>query len=171
MTSLRWRWTRFDDLGVHDLYDALALRCRVFILEQGPYQDPDGIDPSAWHLLGRRGEGGELVAYLRVVDPGVKYAQPSIGRVITAGAARGTGVGRLLMSEGITRCEAAWPGRAICISAQAHLQRFYSSLGFEAVSDPYLEDGIPHIEMLRPAPLVLSSPAAPPAPVSRSPHR
>jgi predicted GNAT family N-acyltransferase len=65
----------------------------------------------------------------------------------------------------------AWPGQAICISAQAHLQRFYRSLGFEAVSDPYLEDGIPHIEMLRPAPLVVSSPGAPPAPASRSPHR
>jgi ElaA protein len=171
MTNLRWRWARFDDLGVHDLYDALALRCRVFILEQAPYQDPDGIDPSAWHLLGRSGESGELVAYLRVVDPGAKYPQPSIGRVIAARAWRGTGVGRLLMSEGIARCEAAWPGQAICISAQAHLQRFYGSLGFEAVSDPYLEDGIPHIEMLRPAPLVVSSPGAPPEPASRSPHR
>jgi ElaA protein len=151
MTDLRWRWARFDDLGVHDLYDALALRCRVFILEQGPYLDPDGIDPSAWHLLGRGGESGELVAYLRVVDPGGKYAEPSIGRVITASVLRGTGIGRLLMNEGITRCETAWPGHAIRISAQAHLERFYRSLGFEAVSDPYLEDGIPHIEMLRPA--------------------
>jgi ElaA protein len=174
MIDLRWRWARFDDLGVHDLYDALALRCRVFILEQAPYQDPDGIDPSAWHLLGRAGESdgrGELVAYLRVVDPGGKYVEPSIGRVIAASALRGTGIGRALMQEGLARCEAAWPDQAIRISAQAHLQRFYGSLGFDAVSQPYLEDGIPHIEMLRPAQPRLSSPASPPAPASRSPHR
>ena len=71
---MHWTWTRFEGLGVDGLYDALALRCRVFILEQGPYLDPDGLDRSAWHLLGRD-QAGTLQAYLRVVDPGCKYAE------------------------------------------------------------------------------------------------
>ena len=144
---MRWVWSRFDDLGVHALHDALALRCRVFILEQGPYQDPDAADKQAYHLLGY-GEAGALQACLRVVDPGVNYPEPSIGRVVTAPEARGGGTGRALMEQGLARCNQVWPGRAVRISAQAHLQRFYGSLGFEAVSKVYLEDGIAHIEML-----------------------
>jgi ElaA protein len=145
---VNWTWARFEGLSLDDLYDALALRCRVFILEQGPYLDPDGLDRQAWHLLGRD-EAGVLQAYLRVVDPGLKFEEPSIGRVITAPELRGSGAGRLLMDEGIARCEQAWPGRGIRISAQAHLQRFYGSLGFRAIGEPYGEDNIPHIEMLR----------------------
>jgi ElaA protein len=146
---LIWTWSRFADLGVDNLYDAMALRCRVFVLEQGPYLDPDGIDRLAWHLLGRD-DAGELQAYLRVVDPGVKYAEPSIGRVITAAAVRGTGLGRRLVAEGVARCTAAWPGQGIRISAQAHLERFYGGFGFVRVGDPYPEDNIPHLEMLMP---------------------
>lgn len=146
-----WTWCRFEQLGVHGLYDVLALRCRVFILEQGPYLDPDGRDEAAWHLCGRSNEGC-LQAYLRVLDPGVKYAEPSIGRVIVAPEARGTGRGRLLMSEGIARCQQAWPGQGIRISAQAHLQPFYAALGFVRVGDDYVEDDIPHVEMLRSPP-------------------
>lgn len=144
---LHWTWARFDDLGVHALHDALALRCRVFILEQGPYQDPDSADKQAWHLLGRDAAGA-LHACLRVVDPGVKYPEPAIGRVVTAPEARGTGVGTALMREGLARCQQAWPGRAVRISAQAHLQKFYGALGFVTVSEPYLEDDIAHVEML-----------------------
>ena len=146
----RWMWLRFAELGVDNLYDALALRCRVFVLEQGPYQDPDGLDRHAWHLLGRDA-AGVLQAYLRVVDPGLKYDEPSIGRVITSQQTRSTGLGRRLMAEGVQRCLQAWPGRAIRISAQAHLDRFYAGFGFQPVGDSYLEDGIPHLEMLRPA--------------------
>lgn len=145
---MNWSWARFEGLSLDDLYDALALRCRVFILEQGAYLDPDGLDRQAWHLLGRD-EAGVLQAYLRVVDPGLKFEEPSIGRVITAPEVRGSGAGRLLMAEGIARCEQAWPGRLIRISAQARLQRFYGSLGFRPVGETYLEDNIPHIEMLR----------------------
>jgi ElaA protein len=145
---VNWQWLRFPDLGVDNLYDALALRCRVFVLEQGAYLDPDGIDRVAWHLLGRD-EAGLLQAYLRAVDPGVKYAEPSIGRVITSPEARGSGLGRTLMIEGISRCTTAWPRRGIRISAQAHLSPFYRSLGFAMVGDEYLEDNIPHVEMLR----------------------
>jgi ElaA protein len=149
--GVHWNWSRFGELGVDNLYDALALRCRVFVLEQGPYLDPDGIDRHAWHLLGRDADG-VLQAYLRVVDPGAKYAEPSIGRVITSPEARGTGLGRVLVAEGVARCAAAWPGQAIRISAQSHLAGFYGSYGFARCSDDYLEDDIPHCEMLKPAP-------------------
>ncbi len=145
---MHWSWARFEELGVDALYDALALRCRVFILEQGPYLDPDGLDRQAFHLLGRD-DAGALQAYLRVVDPAAKYAEPSIGRVITAPEVRGQGVGWTLMREGIRRCVHAWPGQGIRISAQAHLQLFYGALGFETVGAPYGEDGILHVQMLR----------------------
>ena len=145
---MNWRWSRFELLGVDDLYDALALRCRVFILEQGAYLDPDGLDRQSAHLLGRD-DAGALTCYLRVVDPGLKYDEPSIGRVIVAPEVRGTGLGRALMAEGLSRCEAAWPGRNIRISAQAHLAPLYASLGFAGVGATYLEDNIPHVEMLR----------------------
>jgi len=150
---VRWSWTRFAGLGVDGLYDALAMRCRVFILEQGPYLDPDGLDRHSWHLLGRRQEDpadGALQCYLRVVDPGRKYAEPSIGRVITAPEVRGRGVGEALMVEGLARCDAAWPGQGIRISAQARLAPWYQRLGFQPLGDTYLEDDIPHVEMLRP---------------------
>lgn len=143
-----WSWTRFEALGVHGLYEVLALRCRVFILEQGAYLDPDGVDPQCWHLCGRNAQG-DLVAYLRAVDPGVKYAEPSIGRVITAPEVRGTGLGRLLMQEGLARCTQQWPGQVLRISAQSRLRRFYQMLGFDAASEDYLEDNIPHLQMTR----------------------
>jgi ElaA protein len=145
---LNWTCTRFQELGVDNLYDALALRCRVFVLEQGPYLDPDGIDRQSWHLLGRD-EAGTLQAYLRIVDPGVKFAEPSIGRVITSPETRGTGLGRRLFAEGVARCLALWPEQGIRISAQSHLERFYGGWGFKRVGSEYLEDNIPHLEMLR----------------------
>jgi ElaA protein len=145
---MHWQWLRFAELGVDNLYDALQLRCRVFIVEQGPYLDPDGLDRVSWHLLGRD-DRGALAAYLRVVDPGRRYAEPSIGRVIVAPEQRGGGLGRALMDEGLAGCERHWPGRAVRISAQAHLERFYDGLGFARVGEPYDEDRIPHLQMLR----------------------
>jgi ElaA protein len=143
-----WTWRRFDELGVDPLYDALQLRSRVFVLEQGPYLDADGLDRQSWHLLGRDASGA-LVSYLRLVDPGVKYEEPSIGRVVTSPETRGGGSGRALMTEGVAGCERLWPGRGIRISAQAHLERFYASLGFVRVGPNYGEDRIPHVQMLR----------------------
>jgi ElaA protein len=148
---MRWSWLRFADLGVDDLYDALALRSQVFVVEQRcAYLDPDGVDRGSWHLLGRDA-AGRLVAYVRVVDAGLKFDEPSIGRVVTAPEARGSGLGRMLMAEALRRCEGAWPGRAIRIGAQAHLERFYGDFGFAAVGEPYQEDDIPHLQMLRSA--------------------
>ena len=142
-----WRWYRFTDLGVDNLHDALQLRARVFILEQGPYLDVDGLDRQSWHLLGRD-ESGALVAYLRIVDPGLKFTEPSIGRVVTSLEVRRTGLGRTLVREGLAGSARHWPGRANRIGAQARLQGFYEDLGFAVVGDEYLEDGIPHIDML-----------------------
>ena len=147
--TLSWTWQRFPDLGVDNLYDLLALRCRVFILEQGPYLDLDGVDRQSWHLLGRDA-AGEARACLRLVDPGIKYVEPSMGRVVLDKALRGSGLADVLVAEGLARADAAWPGRGNRISAQAHLQRFYGRHGFVAVGEPYLEDTIAHIEMCRP---------------------
>jgi ElaA protein len=146
--ALSWSWLRFKDLGVDGVYDMLALRARVFILEQGPYLDPDGADRQAWHLLGRDA-ADELMAYLRVLDPGAKFDDVSIGRVVLDARLRGQGLGHALVREGLERCAAVWPGRKIRISAQAHLQRYYQRHGFETISDEYLDDGIPHVQMLR----------------------
>jgi ElaA protein len=154
---IAWVWAPFDGLSRDDLYDALQLRARVFILEQGPYLDPDGMDRQSWHLLGRLGASqaglaaGELVLYLRVVAPGVKYPEPSIGRVVNHPALRGLGLGRALVDEGVRRCLGAFEGQGIRISAQAHLARFYGEFGFQPASEIYLEDNIPHQEMWRPA--------------------
>ncbi len=153
---MQWTWKHFNDLSVHDLHDALALRCRVFILEQGPYQDPDEYDQHAWHLLGRAPQsehGNALLATLRILGPGVKYAEASIGRVACAPEIRGLGFGRQMVAEGIAQSGRIFAGAPIRISAQAHLQRMYGELGFSTVSEEYLEDDIPHVEMLCPAPL------------------
>ncbi len=147
---MNWRYVRFHALAVDDLYDALALRSQVFVVEQNcVFLDADGADSSSGHLLGRDA-AGVLQAYLRVVDPGVKYAEPSLGRVITAAQTRGTGLGRELVAQGVSRCTAAWPGQAIRIGAQSRLEAFYGAFGFVREGADYIEDGIPHCEMVRP---------------------
>lgn len=102
---------------MHALHDTLALRCKVFILEQDcPYQDPDGADKQAWHLLGYDSMRA-LQASLRAVDPGVHYPEPSIGRVLTARPLRSQGLGQVLMREGLACCAQLWPGQGVRIRA------------------------------------------------------
>ena len=147
-----WQFSSFKDLGPADLYEVLAQRQQVFILEQTClYPDIDGLDPVAHHLLGWRTveDKRQLVAYLRVLGPGVKYDEMSLGRVITTQAARGSGAGRALLARGIDCAEALYPGHRIRIGAQQYLEQFYQSFGFVTVSAPYDEDGIQHIDMLR----------------------
>lgn len=151
-STIDWHFSRFADLTPFDLYDVLAARQNVFILEQTClYPDIDGYDLEAHHLLGWRDVDGkrQLAAYLRVLAPGAKYDEMSIGRVITTPAARGSGAGRALLDQGIAHAEALHPGHRIRIGAQQYLERFYASVGFQTVSAPYDEDGIMHIDMLR----------------------
>ena len=149
--SLTWRGCRFDELGVVELDAIYRARQQVFVIEQQCiYLDADGHDAHSLHLAAWAGDPALPLAYARVVHPGRKYAEPSIGRVITTEAARGTGLGRELVRRAVALCTEAFPGRGIRISAQTRLERFYAEFGFVAVGAPYLEDGIPHTEMLRP---------------------
>ena len=148
--AITWRFAHFDQLTPGELYDILRLRTDVFVMEQNcVFQDMDGADPKCWHLAGM--QDGRIVAYCRFVPAGVKYAEPSIGRVITPLVTRGTGLGRELMREALARAGKLWPGQALRIGAQAHLQRFYGEFGFTKASEPYDEDGILHVEMVRAA--------------------
>jgi ElaA protein len=150
--NLFWQWSRFSELSPEDLYAALQLREAVFIVEQQcPYNDADGRDPHAWHLLGWSGQksGKDLVAYARIFEPGVRYTEASIGRVVSAPRVRGTGLGKALMAEALRRVENLAPGQAVKIAAQRRLEKFYLELGFRTISEPYEEDGITHVDMLR----------------------
>jgi ElaA protein len=149
---LIWQWTRFDDLRPQELYAAVQLREAVFIVEQKcPYLDADGRDPDAWHLLGwlETTTGRKLVAYARVFEPGVRYKESSIGRVVTSPEMRRFGFGRALMAEALRRIETLAPGGTIKLAAQRYLEGFYSGFGFRTASPPYEEDGIIHVDMLR----------------------
>jgi len=150
--QIEWQWARFSELSVDALYAIVRLREAVFVVEQEcAYPDADGRDPSAWHLLGWYQHAGkrDLVAYARVFEPGVRYTEGSIGRIVTAPSVRGTGVGRALMAEGLRRTESLMPGQRIKIAAQQRLVDFYIGFGFTAVSAPYDEDGIMHVDMIR----------------------
>ena len=148
---IEWQWSRFNDLTVDDLYAVVRPREGVFIVEQScPYPDADGRDVNAWHLLGwRYAAERKLVAYARVFEPGIRYDEASIGRVVTAPEVRGTGLGKTLMAEALRRVETLVPGQAVKIAAQRRLEKFYLDLGFKTVSAPYEEDGIVHVDMIR----------------------
>lgn len=158
--SLRWRTLDFAQLTPGELYRVLDLRVRVFVVEQTcPYRETDGLDLRALHLLGEEaeeaeeaGEAGEgsrpLVAYARLLAPGIAFPEPAIGRVVTCPSVRGRGYGRALMERALSEASSRWPG-PVQIGAQRYLEAFYGSLGFRPVGEPYLEDGIPHVHMLR----------------------
>lgn len=133
MTALEW-------------HRALALRTQVFVVEQNcAYQDPDGKDVVSYHLLMESGE--ELVAYARLVPPGVSYTEAAIGRVVTSQTVRGKGWGKALMEIAIAQTQKKFEVNEICISAQSYLLKFYQELGFVAEGEEYLEDDIPHWKM------------------------
>lgn len=141
----------FNEFSIHELYAVLRLRNEVFIIEQNcPYLDLDGKDQESFHLLYYVED--QLAAYTRLLPAGLSYEEPSIGRVITAPSFRGIGLGKLLMEASIDGCYEKFGICGIRISAQYHLSKFYSSLGFAEVGQVYDEDGIPHIQMFR-APL------------------
>lgn len=150
MNALQWSWHRFAELSPEALYAILELRSRIFVVEQNcVFPDMDGRDRDCEHLCGWN-ESGALIAYLRLVPPGIKSSEAALGRVVVEQNARGTGLGRAVMVEGLKRCDALYPGKPIKVSAQQHLERLYNSLGFQAIAAPYLEDGIWHLDMIRP---------------------
>ena len=145
MTS--WICKKFNDLTLLELYAILQLRNEVFVVEQNcPYNDCDNKDLKAWHLMGMENE--KLLAYSRLIPPGISYRESSIGRVVNSRSARGKGLGNELMIESIQRIKLLFHTESICIGAQLYLLDFYNGLGFVRDSEIYLEDNIPHIEML-----------------------
>ncbi|MFT3980000.1 MAG: GNAT family N-acetyltransferase [Ferruginibacter sp.] len=145
---ITWSCKKFTALTAPELYTILRLRSEVFVVEQNcVYLDPDGKDAKALHLCGWL-NNEHLVAYARLLPPGISYSEASIGRVVTAAAHRKDGYGRILMRKAVENCLSLFGPSNIRIGAQQYLVKFYSEFGFQAVSEPYLEDGIPHVEML-----------------------
>lgn len=144
--NLEWKIKRFEALSTKELYDLLQFRAEVFIVEQNcVYQDIDGKDEKALHLIGE--DKGEMVAYARLFKPNDYFEQASIGRVVVKEHSRSKKLGHILMREAIQVIKTHFDQRKITISAQLYLKKFYESHGFIQTSDMYLEDDIPHIEM------------------------
>ncbi len=136
---------RFEELSAEELYEILQVRVAVFVVEQNCiYQEIDGKDRHSYHVLLKDDEG--IQAYLRVVDRGISFEEVSIGRVLTL--KRGCGLGNRILSEGIKVARERMSAEAIKIEAQSYARQFYENFGFVQVSEEFLEDGIPHIEML-----------------------
>lgn len=145
-----WRLLAFDDLRVTELYEVLRLRSEVFVVEQQClFHDMDGSDPQAMHLLGVK--SGQLCAYARCFEAGEKFPEASFGRVLTRMSARRSGLGHALIDQAVTAIHQLWGPQPIRIGAQLQLAAFYAKHGFEDAGKPYWEDGIEHLEMLRPA--------------------
>lgn len=147
--TLTWTLKPFDELTLTELYELLRLRVAVFVVEQNcPFQDIDDTDNRAYHLLGYT-EKGELAAYARLFDAGISYEQVAIGRVAVALAHRRHGLGQEVMRQAVAQCEVLFGPQDIKIGAQLYLEGFYHSFGFVQCGEGYLEDGIPHIPMMR----------------------
>ena len=146
---INWSFKKFDDLTSHELYSVLQLRNEVFVVEQNcVFQDADNKDQDSHHLMGWDDE--ILVAYSRIVPSGIAYDSfPSIGRVVTSPKTRRTGIGKILMQQSIEELQKLFGQSSIKLGAQLYLKKFYESFGFVQSSDIYIEDGIPHIEMIR----------------------
>ncbi len=149
--KIKWIIKEFKELSIDELYDFVVLRQEVFVVEQDcPYLDCDGKDQQSHHVMGYD-EQGRLIAYTRLVQPGISYEEVSIGRVITAKSVRRLGVGIALMEHSINAIIDIYGNVPIRISAQCYLEKFYRSFEFIPTGKEYLEDGIPHMEMLREA--------------------
>ncbi len=147
--NLTWSLKSFNELTPGELYEILRLRSEVFVMEQQcVFADIDGKDPSCYHLMARYGEA--LFAYTRIVPPGVSYPEASIGRVVTAKEARFGGIGKILILKSIVSVYDLYGKVDIRIGAQLYLKKFYESFGFEQTSEMYFEDGIEHIDMVKP---------------------
>jgi len=147
--EIRWTLQQFSELTNSDLYELLKLRSAIFVVEQNcVFPDMDDKDYSSYHLCGW--DNDKLVAYTRLLPPGLAYENCSIGRVVTAASVRRQGVGRILMKKSIEACQQLFSSRDIEIGAQLYLEQFYGSFQFKREGEVYLEDGIDHIHMRRP---------------------
>ncbi|WP_086982083.1 GNAT family N-acetyltransferase [Vibrio aphrogenes] len=147
---MQWICKSFEQLSTLELYQVLQLRVNVFVVEQTcPYPELDGKDylPGVYHLLGY--QDGELIACTRLLAAGISYDTVSIGRVAAHPSIRGQGLGHQLMQVSIEQCQQLWGEVDITIGAQAHLEKYYRQHGFKSISEEYLEDDIPHIDMIR----------------------
>lgn len=148
MNSIIWKIKNFDELSVSEMYEIIKARINVFIVEQDcPYLDLDDNDQKAIHLWAEK--NGKILAYCRIFDKGIKYPETSIGRVLTTKKARGSGLGKQLMKYALEIIENRFRTSEIRISAQDYLIKFYSDFGFADTGKKYLEDNIPHTEMLK----------------------
>jgi len=147
---INWSFKKFDNLTPDELYSVLQLRNEVFVVEQNcVFQDADNKDQGSYHLMGWNNQ--VLVAYSRIVPAGIAYDSfPSIGRVVTSPKLRRTGIGKMLMQQSIEHLQKLLGKNSIKLGAQLYLKNFYESFGFVQSSDVYMEDGIPHIEMVKP---------------------
>ena len=146
--KIQWTIKNFEELSTTELYALLRTRQEVFVVEQRcAYLDADSKDLAGFHLIGKSNE--QIAAYARLLPPGVSYKEASLGRVLVTEDYRKSGIGRVLLEECIRQASKLFPGNGLRISAQAHLKKFYESGGFVKVSEQYLEDDIPHIEMVR----------------------
>jgi ElaA protein len=146
--EIQWFLKRFDELTPQHLYAILQLRNEVFVVEQNcVFQDADDKDQDSYHLMGFY--QNKLVAYTRIVPPGIIYEQASIGRVVTSPSVRRHGAGKILMQQSIQSVYELFDKVPIKIGAQLYLKAFYQAFGFEQISEVYLEDGIEHIYMLK----------------------
>lgn len=144
---MNWELKKFEELKVEEIYKILEIRNEVFIVEQQcVYQDCDGKDESAYHLYLK--DNNKIIAYLRILKKGVSFDEISIGRVLVHKNYRGKGISREMMLKAINFIELNLNEKEIKIQAQSYLVNFYGSLGFREVSNEYLEDNIPHIDML-----------------------
>ena len=151
MIQIDWDIKSFKGLGTDELYGLLKLRVDVFVVEQNcPYPEIDDKDrhPETLHLFGKN-KDGEILAYLRILPPGLLFKQVCIGRVVVKKNSRGQGISNVMVKKALEQINRTWPRENIQIGAQVYLKDFYESFGFEAVSKSYLEDGIPHIDMIR----------------------
>jgi ElaA protein len=144
---MQFEFKKFSDLSLNELYDILQLRSEIFVVEQNcVYNDLDDFDKEAVHVF--YVENREIIATARLLQPGTRFADFSIGRVVVKKDKRGTGLGKELMNAAINYCITNWNAEKIKISAQQYLQRFYEELGFVVITEMYLEDDIPHVGMV-----------------------
>jgi ElaA protein len=144
---LDWQFKHFNELTLNELYDIMALRAKVFVVEQNcAYQDLDGKDKKSYHLVCRNGKG-DLVGTMRILPKGVAFNEIGFGRIVLDESARGVQQGHQMMKAAMRFCNDEFGDVPVFLSGQKHLEQFYEKHGFKSTGKEYLEDGIPHVEM------------------------